>query len=187
MGTSGALLEELPAYKLRPAPDALPGRWMTGTQNHEGLAGVAAAVEYLAAIGAACPEYHAAFAGMSGRRQYVHTALAAIRVHEAGLGRSIAQRHSRRGHASRSGASPISPTSASACPTFSITHAERSPREIAQHLALRHIYAWNGNMYALGLSERLGLEERGGFLRLGVMHYNTEAEIARLLNVLDEL
>jgi len=47
------LLEELPAYKVRPAPDTIPGKWMTGTQNHEGIAGAAAAVEYLADLGRA--------------------------------------------------------------------------------------------------------------------------------------
>ena len=72
-------------------------------------------------------------------------------------------------------------------PTISITAADRTPQEIAEHLAAREIYVWNGNMYALELSERLGLEERGGFLRLGLVHYNTPEEVDRLLQALDEL
>ena len=72
-------------------------------------------------------------------------------------------------------------------PTISVTHAEHSPQKLATHLAQQNIYAWNGNMYALGLSERLGLEGHGGFLRLGVIHYNTEEEIVRLVKALDEI
>ena len=70
------LLETLPAYKVRPAPESLPDRWMTGTQNHEGLAGVAAAVEYLAEIGAS--------AG-ADRRTRLRSAMNAIREYESGL------------------------------------------------------------------------------------------------------
>jgi selenocysteine lyase/cysteine desulfurase len=57
---------------------------------------------------------------------------------------------------------------------------------MAQHLAEREIYAWNGNFYALNLTERLGLEENGGLLRLGFTHYNTGEEVERLLTALDE-
>jgi selenocysteine lyase/cysteine desulfurase len=72
-------------------------------------------------------------------------------------------------------------------PTVSITAADRTPLQIAEHLAKQEIYAWNGNMYALELTERLGLEERGGLLRLGLVHYNTMEEIDLLLQALDEL
>ena len=71
--------------------------------------------------------------------------------------------------------------------TIAVTAADRTPQEIAEHLAAREIYVWNGNLYALELSERLGLEERGGFLRLGLVHYNTPDEVDRLLQALDEL
>jgi cysteine desulfurase family protein (TIGR01976 family) len=181
-----ALLEELPAYKLRPAPDSLPGRWMTGTQNHEGLAGVAAAVEYLAGIGAICPEHHAAFPGMAGRRRHVHAGLAAIREYESRLGGKLLAALVERPSFKVLGITDPARL-AERVPTISVTHAQRSPRELAEHLAKRHIYAWNGNMYALNLSERLGLEGRGGFLRLGVIHYNTDEEITRLIKALDEV
>jgi len=72
-------------------------------------------------------------------------------------------------------------------PTIAITDAYLSPQELAEFLAARHIYVWSGNMYALEVSERLGLEARGGFVRLGMVHYNTFEEIDRLLAVLDEL
>jgi selenocysteine lyase/cysteine desulfurase len=72
-------------------------------------------------------------------------------------------------------------------PTVSITHGRHSPVDKAEHLGARHIYAWHGNMYAQVLSERLGLEEKGGWLRLGLVHYNTRAEIDRPLEALDAL
>src|SRR5262249_33470112 len=72
-------------------------------------------------------------------------------------------------------------------PTISVTHAERSPEEMARRLASRQIYTWNGNMYALGLTERLGLEASGGVLRLGMVHYNTAEEVDRLLAALDAM
>jgi cysteine desulfurase family protein (TIGR01976 family) len=181
-----AWLEELPAYKLRPAPDTLPGRWMTGTQNHEGLAGVAAAIEYLAEVGAACPEYQNAFAAFTGRRRHVHAGLAAIRAYESRLGAKLLTALAQRPRFKVWGITD--PTRlAERVPTVSITLADRSAGELAEHLAGRNIYAWNGNMYALGLSERLGLEACGGFLRLGLIHYNTEEEVDRLIRALDEL
>src|SRR2546423_953192 len=64
---------------------------------------------------------------------------------------------------------------------------DRTPEEMARHLADREVYVWSGNMYALVLTERLGLEERGGVLRLGLVHYNTADEVDRVLRALDEL
>ena len=68
-----------------------------------------------------------------------------------------------------------------------LTARDRSAADLAEHLADRHIYAWNGNMYALELTERLGLEEHGGLLRLGLVHYNTAEEVDRVLRALDEV
>jgi cysteine desulfurase family protein (TIGR01976 family) len=180
------LLARLPAYKVRPVPDTLPDRWMTGTQNHEGLAGVAAAIDYLAELGRASPEHAEAGAGLSGRKKELRTGLSAIRAYEARLCdrllAGLAERPrikvwgvTERGRPERR------------VPTVAITMTERTPRAIAEHLAARAIYVWNGNMYAVGLSERLGLEDSGGFLRIGLVHYNTADEIDRLLRALDEL
>jgi selenocysteine lyase/cysteine desulfurase len=72
-------------------------------------------------------------------------------------------------------------------PTVSLTCADRTGDELAESLGRHEIFTWNGNLYALELSERLGLEKGGGFLRLGLVHYNTPAEIDRLLQVLDAI
>lgn len=167
-------LARLPAYKVRPAPDTLPDRWMTGTQNHEGLAGVTAAVDYLAGLGTG-----------ETRRQRLLTAWDRIRAHEAELAQRLLAGLAdlprfrvwgitRREHLARR------------VPTVAVTAADRTPEQLARHLGEREIYAWNGNMYALELTERLGLEATGGMLRLGLVHYNTAAEVDRTLQALAE-
>jgi cysteine desulfurase family protein (TIGR01976 family) len=180
------LLEELPAYKMRPVPDTLPDRWMTGTQNHEGIAGVAAAVEYLAEIGARSPEHLVAYASFSGRRRQVHAGMAAIRAYEMELGRrllgGLAQRR-------RFKVWGITDPAQFDCrvPTVSITMPGRTADEMAEHLGAQEIYTWSGNMYALALTERLGMERSGGLLRLGLVHYNTAEEVDAVLRALDSL
>ena len=171
------LLQSLPAYKVRPASEALPDRWMTGTQNHEGIAGASAAVNYLASLGEQ---------DRTQRRQRLIAAFASIQQYEQHLADhlldgllarprfrvwGIVKREQRTWRV----------------PTVSITAVDRTPEQMAQHLARQEIYAWNGNMYALELTERLGLEQHGGLLRLGLVHYNTLEEIDRLLQALDEL
>jgi cysteine desulfurase family protein (TIGR01976 family) len=180
-----SLLEELPAYKVRPAPDTLPDRWMTGTQNHEGLAGVVAAVNYLAGL----PQTAAArdwFQGMAPRARDLHAGMVVLQQYEATLAERLLEALADRPRFKVWGITDRRRL-AERVPTIAMTMAGRTAAEIAQHLAARQIYAWHGNMYALALSERLGLEERGGFLRLGLVHYNTAEEIDRLVQALDEL
>jgi cysteine desulfurase family protein (TIGR01976 family) len=180
------LLAALPAYKLRPVPETLPDRWMTGTQNHEGLAGVAAAVEYLAAIGARHPDCQTPPATVSRRRLQTHAGMLAIRAYELRLAQQLLGALAQRPRFQVWGITDPSRLTWRV-PTISITMADRTPAQIAEHLAGRGIYVWNGNMYALHLTERLGLEERGGLLRIGLVHYNTAEEVDRLVRALDEL
>ncbi len=169
------LLEELPAYKLRPAADTLPDRWMTGTQNHEGLAGVAAAVDYLASLG-----------GGATRRARLSSALNAIREYETTLVRKLLGALADRPRFRVWGLTREADLPRRA-PTVSITCADRSATQLAEHLAAREIYAWHGNFYAVELTEALGVESSGGMLRLGLVHYNTAEEVDRLVRALDEL
>ncbi len=172
-------LRRLPVYKLRPATEDLPGRWMAGTQNHEGLAGVVAAIEYLAAIDPGAERH-------GSRRYRLVRAFQAIEDHERRLAeRLLDGLHSRPRF--RIWGITQAERLRERVPTVSITAADRTPQQIAEHLAKREIYAWNGNMYALELTERLGLEQRGGLLRLGLVHYNTLEEIDTLMHALDEL
>jgi cysteine desulfurase family protein (TIGR01976 family) len=180
------LLEDLPAYKVRPASNTIPDRWMTGTQNHEGLAGVAAAVDYVADIGAANPSHQAAYPKLAGRCLQIHAGLAAIQEYESQLGRYLLDGLRERPRFKVWGITSTEQL-AHRVPTFALTRSDRTSAEMAQHLAVREIYSWSGNLYAVLLAERLGVEGRGGFLRLGLIHYNTREEIDRLMQALDEL
>ena len=173
------LLEDLPAYKVRPAPNSPPGRWMTGTQNHEGIAGTLAAVDYLAELGRTF--------GPAGedRAAALDAAFATINSYEQQLAdRLIA------GLASRPEITVWGITDSERrgerVPTLGITHQRLSPVETASALAERGIFVWHGNFYALPLTEALGLEPEG-MVRIGMLHYNTEAEVDRLLCALDEI
>jgi selenocysteine lyase/cysteine desulfurase len=152
---------------------------MTGTQNHEGIAGVLAAVEYLADLGRrfapdAASRRHALAAafreiGIYERQLCGQLLLGLAKLRQVRIwGIAEAQRLNER------------------VPTVSITHARRSPIEVVDHLAERGIFAWHGNFYALELTESLGLEPHG-LVRLGLLHYNTAEEVERVLAALEEL
>ena len=183
---SGALygkhehLTRLGPYKVRPAADTLPDRWETGTQNHEGLAGVTAAVEYLAELG----RRHAP--GASSRRAAILAAYDAIRAYERSLVERLVPGLLRVPGLTFYGITdPM--RFAQRVPTVAVRIAGRSPRELAGYLGERGIFTWDGNYYALNLTERLGVEPSGGMLRVGLVHYNTAEEVERLLGALREL
>ncbi|HEV3203133.1 MAG TPA: cysteine desulfurase-like protein [Gemmataceae bacterium] len=178
------LLEELPAYKLRPVPEALPYRWMTGTQNHEGLAGVSATLDYLADIGSQNPlPVTPAF---TGRRLHLRAAMTAIQAYESTLAQKLLAKLAERPRFKVWGITNLN-SIFQRVPTISITIPGRNACQIAEHLASRNIFVWSGNMYAIALTERLKLEDQGGLLRIGLMHYNTPAEIDQLIQALDDL
>jgi cysteine desulfurase family protein (TIGR01976 family) len=181
------LMESLPAYKVRPASDEAPGRWETGTQNHECLAGLVGTLGYLAALGREHAATHAAnFAGMAGRRLELHTAMAAIRDHERMLAARLLAGVSALPGARVYGL--VAPDDLPRrVPTVALTVEGHTPRALAEALGQRGIFAWDGNYYALALMERLGLEPGGGALRLGLAHYNTTAEVDRVVAALAEI
>jgi len=171
------LLESLQPYKLRPAPDDLPGRWMTGTQNHECIVGTMAAIDYLADIGRA-----ASGDPSLSRRPALVSGFAAIREYERRLVDGLLD-----------GLADLSPYTVwgitdpkkrhQRFPTVSITHERLAAESLATRLAEEGFFTWHGNYYALPLTERLGLEPEG-MLRIGLVHYNTVDEVNRLLEVL---
>jgi cysteine desulfurase family protein (TIGR01976 family) len=169
------LLETLEPYKVRPATDAVPGRWMTGTQNHEGIAGVAAAIEYLADIGAG-----------SERRSRLRSAMERIRDCERELSQRLLSGLMERERFQVRGLTRPEDL-ARRTPTFAVTARDRTPRQMAEYLAGHEIYTWDGNFYAVELTEHPGVNAPDGLLRLGLVHYNTAAEIDRLLECLDRM
>ena len=174
------LFESLAPYKLRPAPADLPGKWMTGTQNHEAIVGTMAAVDYLADLGRGLMTDP-----LMGRRAALTAVFAAIREYEARCVRELLDGLLKLPDVTVWGITEPQRL-AERVPTVSLTHARHRPSELAEALAERGLFAWHGNFYALPLTEALGLEP-DGMLRIGLVHYNTAEEIARLLATLEEL
>jgi selenocysteine lyase/cysteine desulfurase len=170
------LLARLPACKVRPAPDAIPGRWMTGTQNHEGIAGTMAAVEYLADLGRNLAPRAA------DRRAALEAAYPAIVAYERQLAELLLAGIRDMPQFKVWGITDPARLD-HRVPTVAITHRTIAPRELASRLAGQGLFVWHGNFYALPLSEALGLEPEG-MLRIGLMHYNTREEVERLLQAL---
>lgn len=175
-------LERLRAYQVRPAGDKPPGKWETGTKNHEGLAGVTAAINYLADIGVT---YGDAASG-APRREKLRAAWQEIAEYEQMLidrligGLQLINRVRIYGITSRFDWK-------NRVATVSIRKEGTTPEQLAQALAEDNIFTWNGNFYALSLSERLGVEPSGGLLRIGLVHYNTLEEIDRCVRVIERV
>jgi cysteine desulfurase family protein (TIGR01976 family) len=173
-----AILDSLPTYKIRPSHH----RFETGTGNFEGLAGAMAAVEYIADVGRA---YGGAAAGAT-RRDATQAGMRAIRAYEMDLYERLAAGLERLpgirlyGIADRTRFDERTPTAA-----FTLEAA--SPEAIATALGREGIAVWHGDFYATGLIERLGLLGGGGVVRVGLTHYNTAAEVDRLLAALDRI
>jgi cysteine desulfurase family protein (TIGR01976 family) len=183
----GSLLEALQAYKVRPASNDLPGKWETGTQNHECLAGLLGTMDYLAGVGRQhVSTYAAAFPEMSGYRLDLHAAVAAFQEYERLLAARLLGAVSTIPGVHVHGLAE-SQDLQRRVPTFMLTIEGFTPREIAEALGRRSIFTWDGNYYAVNLMERLGLEEHGGALRIGMVHYNTAAEIDQLVIALREI
>jgi cysteine desulfurase family protein (TIGR01976 family) len=173
------LLESLKAYKLRPASNQLPDKWMTGTGNHEGIAGVGEAIEYLADLGRDVDPT------AESRRQALATAFRAIGDHERELSLGLLDGLVRLPGVTIHGITDADLIDQRVA-TYSITHDQLSPGELAKHLARRGIFTWAGNHYALPVTEALGLEP-GGTLRISALHYNTLEEIERTISALGDV
>jgi cysteine desulfurase family protein (TIGR01976 family) len=182
-------LENLVAYKVRPAGNHLPDKFETGTQNHEGLAGVLGAIEYFEWIGHQFgAEYEEGLVeeGYTGRVFELKKAMTAIRAYEFELSRALLSAlQSVPGLRLYGQADPLHLEKRVA--TFSFRLRDLHPRRVAEELAKRHIFVWDGNYYAVNVTERLGLEESGGMVRVGAVHYNTPDEVERLREALLEI
>ena len=176
------LLERLAAYRVRPAGEALPGKWETGTQNHEALAGLLGTYGYLETVGAA----YGSATTTDDRRTKLRAAMTAIRAHELDLSAGTLDRLAAVPGLRVHGISDRSRLG-ERVPTFSVTLAGHHPRAIAEHLAVRAISTWDGDFYAWELVRAMGLDEAGGLLRIGLVHYNTLDEVDRLVQALLEI
>jgi selenocysteine lyase/cysteine desulfurase len=167
-------LDRLQPYKVRANTNAVPQRWEWGTLNHECIAGITACVEYLAELGSSV-------ASCSDRRQALMSAYDAIRCHERKLMERMLRGLKEIPGLRLYGINDPAQLE-SRCPTFAVRIDGHAPLELATKLGERGIFTWDGNYYAINLTERLGVEQSGGFLRIGLVHYNTEEEVDRVLD-----
>lgn len=170
------LLDSLTAYKVRPASPKPPGKWETGTQSFESLAGVTAAIDYIAAIG-----------GREGtRRERLVRAMARIKAYEMSLVERFLE-----GATGVPGLRVYGITDVEnldrRTPTFAVSLAGYTPQAVASNLGEQGIFVWNGHYYAIAVMERLGLLDKGGLVRIGFVHYNTYDEVDYVLDALRKL
>lgn len=173
-------LTRLRPYKVQPASEQVPSRWETGTQNHEGLAGLVAMINYLTELGRRVSP------SVERRRVALVAAMEAIQQYEGELCEQLVT-----GLLQIPGLILYGITDparfAWRTPTVAVRLTGHTPYTVAKALGDRGIFTWNGNFYALKLTERLNVESSGGFLRIGLLHYNTVEEVHRLLKALNEI
>jgi cysteine desulfurase family protein (TIGR01976 family) len=173
-------LEKLHPYKVRALSNTVPVRWEWGTLNHECIAGITACVDYFADLG------RRSNPAVKTRRAAILAAFDAVQTYERGLTEKLLA-----GLREIPGAKVYGITDPARfdqrCPTIAVRIAGHSPLELATKLGERGFFAWDGNYYAINLSERLDVEKDGGFLRIGLVHYNTMQEVERLLAALKQI
>jgi cysteine desulfurase family protein (TIGR01976 family) len=179
------ILDQLTAYKVRPAPEDPPGKFETGTGNFEGYAGVLGAIEYFEWLGEnfgiqVTPN------GANQRRLRLKQAMTAISEYEKQLSRALLNVLEETPGITIYGLKDANRLD-ERVPTFAFNLKGFSPQQVAEKLGKRDIYVWDGNYYALSVTEALGLEGSGGMVRVGPVHYNTVEEIHRFGEVLGEI
>jgi len=169
-------LDDLIAYKVRPASAKPAGKWETGTQSFESLAGVRAAVDYLADISGQT----------GGRRERLLRSMSLIKQHEMDLSQRFLA-----GAVEIPGLRVYGITDIEELehrtPTFAVSLEGFSPETVATRLGDQGIFVWHGDYYAVAIMERLGLLDQGGLVRIGFVHYNTKDEVDRVLQALKTL
>jgi len=173
-------LQRLQPYKVRANTNAIPNRWEWGTLNHECIAGITACVDYLAELG------RRGNPSVASRRAALLAAFEMIQKHERGLMETLIEGLLAIPGLKSYGISDRKRFS-ERCPTVAVRIPGHTPLELATKLGERGFFTWDGNYYALNLTEKLDVEKDGGFLRIGLAHYNTMEEVERLLSVLGQI
>jgi selenocysteine lyase/cysteine desulfurase len=182
------LLDKLAAYRVRPAPSDPPGKFETGTGNFEGICGVLGALEYIEWVGETFgAEQTERYAGeYRGRKLSLKLGMSAMRSYEFELSRALLDILEETPGVTVYGITDRKRLE-ERVPTCAFTLIGKSPRLVAEELDLANIYVWDGNYYALEVTTRLGLEDRGGMVRVGPVHYNTLDEIEKFGLVLRKI
>ncbi len=166
------LLAGIDAVKIRPAPSEPPGKWESGTQSFESLAGVTAAIDYLAGLGEG-----------DDRRTRLIDAMRLATAHEAVLSQRFLDGVARIEGVRVYGTTDVSQRT----PTFAVDIAGVAPREAARRLGEAGIFVWDGHYYALEVMRHLGVLDSGGLVRIGFVHYTTPDEVDRVLEMLERI
>ena len=169
---SPALLSSLHPDKLAPSPESVPERFERGTLAFADLAGVSAAVEHLASFDEAAT---------GSRREQILSSMAAVEAHEGTLFQTLLSGLVAMSHVTTYGKAALR------APTTCFNIAGLAPAEVAAHLGERGVNVWNGDNYAFELAGALEIRDSGGAVRAGVVHYNNEADVSRLLEAVAEL
>jgi cysteine desulfurase family protein (TIGR01976 family) len=173
-------LHSLQPYKVRANTNESPNRWEWGTLNHECVAGITACVDYIADLGRRLQPT------VKSRRAAILAAYEEIVRYERALCERLLH-----GLRAMPGVKVYGitdpPRMAERCPTIALRATGHTPLELATKLGDRGFFTWDGNYYALNLTEQLDVEKDGGFLRIGLFHYNTVEEADRLLAALREI
>jgi cysteine desulfurase family protein (TIGR01976 family) len=185
-------LQRIRPYKVRPNTNAIPNCWEWGTLNHECIAGIEACVEYIAGLGrgvelrAKDSRGLSPLAAIATRRAAIEAAYAAFREHERFLIEKMMA-----GLKAIPGLNIFGITDPARlnerCATFAVRIEGHTPLEVATKLGEQGFFTWDGNYYALNLTEHLDVEKSGGFLRIGLVHYNTIEEVNRLIASLQQI
>lgn len=181
------ILEQLEPYKVRPAPNAIPGCFETGTPSLEGMAGTIAAINYFAWIGETmAADYQGRYARFDGRRKHVHAAMDCLFDYETTLAAHLIDGLRRLPGVRIQGISdPVALDRR--VPTVAITVDGVAPELIATELGARNIFVWYGDNYAIEVAGHLGIDAVGGAIRFGPVHYNSAAEVDLVLNALEDI
>ena len=191
-------LARLHPYKVRPLTDAVPNRWEWGTLNHECIAGITACVDYIADLGTkhggtdalVRPSSEARSLSTSSRRAAIVAAFEAIHNYEHQLMRRLMTGLAQIPNIKIYGITDPARFS-ERCPTLAVRvrnqTADQTPLALSTKLGDQGFFTWDGNYYALNLTERLDVEKTGGFLRIGLVHYNTAEEVDRFLAALKHI
>lgn len=173
--TKPGILETIPALKVRPQTDKSPERIETGTLNHAALAGVSAAIEFIAALADDAHE---------DLRTRLRQAMNLVYHYEHDLASRLY-----RGLQAIPRVKLYGPAVGAddRAPTLSFTVADRASQEIAERLGDRGILAWDGDFYAATAIDQLGLRSQGGLVRLGLAPYNTRSEVERTLAAVEDI
>jgi cysteine desulfurase family protein (TIGR01976 family) len=182
-------LKRFRPYKVRPNTNAIPNCWEWGTLNHECIAGITACVDYIADLGrhaAGSSPSRGSNPSQGSRRAAIEAAYAAIHEHERDLTERLISGLKQIPRAKIYGITDPARFH-ERCGTLALRIEGHTPLELSTKLGERGFFTWDGNYYALNLTEHLDVEKTGGFLRIGLVHYNTSEEVDRLLSALKEI